>query len=411
MTRSARSRPPRSGDPYGIGPIASFLAPGLAIVGLLIVAIVTLNLLNGDLPFGSAGNGDPGNGGGAGGNRTPAPSNVVVVPDDAAFDGSIVYAKGGNIWIQTDDNATQLTDSGGDSMPSWSPDGEWIYYIRTTLQRGYWPVRGKPARYDIDVPELMRVRIDGSAEPERLATGKFSKGDYTWSFWIREPVLSPDGRTVAVISDAPNPEDSDVVIQFFDLETGRFTALDVPSNGVLGHGDPVWRHDAKFLLYVMNDRAGSSGAPVIVRYEPSTKGRKVLTSGGYLQPSYSPDGRYIAATRTTSRGSDIVILDAATGSELLRVTTDEASFAPTWSPAGDGIAFLHLDGQTVDLRLARLAGTGPAWTVEATVQLTEVSGLDPVSRPDWFVPLEELPATPVPTVRPSSSADPSAAPS
>src|SRR3546814_18212615 len=36
--------------------------------------------------------------------------------------------KGGNIWVQTNDAAKQLTSSGGDSMPSWSADGEWIVY-------------------------------------------------------------------------------------------------------------------------------------------------------------------------------------------------------------------------------------------------------------------------------------------
>jgi dipeptidyl aminopeptidase/acylaminoacyl peptidase len=404
VTRPVRARPPRARDPYGVGPVGSWFAPVASLVGLLVVAIITMNLMNGELPLGG-GPGPDGNGNGNGGvTRTPAPSGVVVIPDEAAFDGSIVYAKGGGIYIQVDDEVTQLTDSGGDSMPSWSPDGEWIYYIRTTEQRGYWPVRGRPARYDIDVPELMRVPADGSAEPESLVSGAFKQGDYNWSFWMRQPVLGPDGTTVALISDAPNPEESNMVLQFYDLETGEFTPVDVPDNGVLGHQDPMWRHDAKFLLYVLNGRDGSTGAPVIVRYETASGGRKSMTGGGYLQPSYSPDGRYIAATRTTSRGSDIVILDGLTGGELLRVTSDDSSFAPTWSPAGDGIAFLYLDGQTVDLRLARLGGSAPRWSVDEVVNLTEVSGLDPVSRPDWFIPADQLPATPPPTVAPSPSA-------
>lgn len=408
MTRPVRARPPRARDPYGVGPVGSWFAPVASLVGLLVVGILTLNLMNGELPLGG-GAGPDGPGGGVG--RTPAPSGVVVVPDEAAFDGAIVYAKGGGIWVQVDDAATQLTDSGGDSMPSWSPDGEWIYYIRTTQERGYWPIRGRPARYDIDVPELMRVRADGSAEPEPLVSGAFKQGEFNWSFWIRQPVLAPDGTTMALISDAPNPEERDVVLQFYDLESGTFTPADVPADGVLGHQDPSWSHDGRFLLYVRNGRDGSTGAPVIARYEAATGRRKVLTAGGYLQPSYSPDGRYIAATRTTSRGSDIVILDGSTGGELLRVTTDEVSFAPIWSPAGDGIAFLHLAGQTVDLRLARLGGSAPGWTVEEVAPLTEVSGLDPMSRPDWFIPPDQLPATPPPTTAPSpGAASPSAAP-
>ncbi|MGP1675037.1 MAG: TolB family protein, partial [Candidatus Limnocylindrales bacterium] len=123
---------------------------------------------------------------------------------------------------------------------------------------------------------------------------------------------------------------------------------------------------------------------------------------GYMQPSMSPDGRYVAATRTTTRGTDIVILDSNNGQELLRVTNDDASWAPTWSPAGDAIAFLHIVGQTVDLHLAKLEGAGPGWTVTETLSLTEVSGLDAASRPDWYIPPALLPALPTPA--PSSAA-------
>ena len=42
-------------------------------------------------------------------------------------------------------------------MPSWSPDGEWIYFIRDDPSDGHWPVNGGPATcYDLDRPELMR---------------------------------------------------------------------------------------------------------------------------------------------------------------------------------------------------------------------------------------------------------------
>jgi len=143
---------------------------------------------------------------------------------------------------------------------------------------------------------------------------------------------------------------------------------------------------------------------VIMRYDAQDKKARPLAAAGYMQPAFSPNGQFLAATRTTTLGTDVVVLDARTGEQLLRVTDDGASFAPTWSPAGDGIAFLHIVGQTVDLRLARLEGTAPAWTVTETVNLTEVSGLDAASRPDWFIPADQLPATPPPgTAAPSAS--------
>ena len=219
-------------------------APILSVVGLVLIGLVTISLLNGQVPFvggktGSNGNGN-GNGNGDGNTqRTPAPSNVVIVPPtEVSFKGSIVYAKAGNIWVQTGKDVRQLTNSGGDSMPSWSSDGQWIYYIRTRDGEGRWPVRGSTTTYVLQIPDLMRVPADGSAEPERLATGRFKQGSFTWSYWMRQPVISPDGTTIAMVSDAPNPEDSNVVLQFFDTTTKKIKRAGVAETGLLGHQDP-----------------------------------------------------------------------------------------------------------------------------------------------------------------------------
>lgn len=410
MSRPA-ARPPRADDPYGLGPVRTLAAPILSVVGLLLVAFVTISVMNGEVPFVGGKTGSNGNGNGDGGpQRTTAPSNVVIVPE-VTFKGSIVYAKAGNVWVQTGKDVRQLTSSGGDSMPSWSSDGQWIYYILTKDGEGLWPVGGAATKYILAVPDLMRVRADGSAEPERLATGKFKKGRFSWSYWMRQPVLSPDGTTIAMVTDAPNPDESNVVLQFFDTGSKKIKRAGVAESGLLGHQDPEWRPDGKYLLYVKNGRAGTRGTPIIVRYDPATKKTKGITTPGYLNPSYSPDGRYIAATKTSSLGTDVVILDGSNGRELLRLTSDDASWGPTWSPAGDGVAFLHLDGQTVDLRLARLEGLAPSWTIKETIALTEVSGLDANSRPDWFIPASELPApTPTPTPAPTPSAAASTSP-
>jgi Tol biopolymer transport system component len=233
------------------------------------------------------------------------------------------------------------------------------------------------------------------------------RGELLWSAWIRQPVLSPDGRTIALVTDAPDPDDSNVVLQFFDTQRKRLTRAGVNEVGVLGHQDPEWRPDGRILLYTRNGSDGSRGAPVIVRLDPKTERSRIMTGPGYMQGSYSPDGRYIAATRTTPRGTDVVILNGSTGNELMRVTDDGASWGPTWSPSGDAIAFLHIEGQTADLRLAKLDGRAPSWTVAETIDLTQVSGLDAASRPDWYIPPALLPATENPASAAPSDASPS----
>jgi dipeptidyl aminopeptidase/acylaminoacyl peptidase len=370
------------------------VAPFLALVGLVILAWLTLGLLTGQLGLPSSGSGK-----GPGVVATPAPSNVVVVDPRVDVPGAIVYVKAGNVWIQSGKEAHQLTSAGQASMPSWSPDGAWVYYIETTDEIGLYPAQGDARRYAMTVPNVKRIRADGSGKPELVATGRFRQGRYTWFYWLREPVMSPDGRTIALISDAPNPLQSDVVIQFLDLQSKKLTKPRLADTAGLGHQDPAWSPDGKQLLYVRNDRDAARGAPVIYRYDVHTKKAAALSGQGYLSPSWSRDGRFVAATRTDSFGTDVVILDAQKGTELIRLTDDGRSWSPVWSPKGDAVAYLHLESGIVDLRMVPLTGTAPNWTAGDTVNLTELSGLDGASRPGWFIPPDQLP--PLPTATPA----------
>ncbi len=410
MTARERRRPRASNDPYGIGPVVQYLWPAIAAVALLVIAIVSIGLINGQLPIVKSGNnGNPGTGGGPNGPvLTAAPSNEVIVPQQLTFHGSIAYAKAGNIWIQTSAGAQQLTDGGMDSMPAWSPDGQYVYFIRVVEGRGKFPNGGGGTRtwYDLETPNLMRIKPDGSGI-QRLLSGRFTNGSSTWFSWMREPTPSPDGKSIIVITDGPNPLQSDIVIKRFDLATGKLTNLNLPESSHLGHQDPAWRPDGRILLYVKNGRDGSKGVPEIDKYDLGSKRASALTTPGYLAPAYSPDGQFVAATKTDAFGTDVVILDSS-GKEILRVTEDHHSFSPVWSPAGDGVAFLHLVGNIVDLQLAILDRSSGSWAVTKTIDLTKVSGLDGASRPSWFIPPSELPAS---STAPSSAGSAAPAPS
>jgi TolB protein len=413
----ARPEPPRrpARDPYGLLPAGVPIAAVASIVGLLIIGVVTLNLANGELPI------NPGGGGGNGGQasneppaRTPTPSSVVVVatpPPDTGITvpGTLVYAKAGNIWVQSGDQAKQVTSPGkgvNDSMPSFSDDGKYIYFVRTRGAEGRWSIDGEVKDYRLDVPTLMRLDV-ASGKADRLLDGVVNgPGNFKWNGFIREPVVSPDGRYVAMASDLPDPTRSDVTLKLFDLRNDKITDLKLDQVAPLGHQDPAWKPDGSRLLYVLNDRDGAKGTPRIYAWNRANRNARPVTGPGYLHPSWSPDGRYIAATKTNAFGTDVVILSASTGAELARITNDGDSWAPTWSPRGDQIAYLHVAGQVIDLRMAQLEGTGPTWTVKDSLDLTTAAGLDGVSRPDWFVPASDIPS-PSPAATPAESPSPS----
>ncbi len=387
-----------SGDPYGLLPAGAPIAAILSIVGLLVIAYATLAVSSGKLPVGGGGGAPGASGDTSGVAKTATPTNVVIVPDDPLADvpGTIVYAKAGNIWLQSGRTTRQLTTGGQDSMPSFSADGSSVYFVRSRTERGYWKVSGVGRNYAMDVPSIMQVAATGG-DPVLIFDGLVDpSGRLKWMGWIREPVVSPDGKTIAMATDLPDPTRSGVVLKLLNLSTKKVTDPGLGQVAPLGHQDPAWRPDGGRLLYVRSDRDGAKGTPRIYSYNPATRKTAPLSAPGYLHPSWSPDGKYVTATKTSAFGTDIVILDAADGAELLRLTTDGSSWAPTWSPRGDEIAYLHVDGQIVDLRMIQLEGAAPTWTAKAALDLTTSAGLDGISRPDWFIPADQLPATPAP---------------
>lgn len=403
---SPRGRVPRDGAEG-----RASVAPILSAVGLAIVAALTAGLFTGRLPVLR-----PDGGGSLVADRTPAPSDVVIVDPRSDVPGSIVYAKGGFIWLQSGSDARRLTSGGRDSMPTWAPDGSWIYYVETRAGRGYYPAAGAPRHYDLTYPVVVRIRPDGSGR-EEVATGRFTRneGRYVWFSWIRQPVPDATGTRLAVVSDAPDPTKRNVVVQLLSLEDGSLRSLGLAETPPLGHQDPAWRpgEGSQPLLYVMNGRDGTRGAPSIWRWDPETKKSRPLAGPGYLGPAWAPSGRWIVATKQRSLATDLVILDASTGGEVARVTNDGRSWGAVWSPAGDAIAYLHISGGIVDLRLVEVRESGGRFQFGETLDLTQASGLDPRSRPSWFIPPDELPVpTPEPTPDPTlpASASPTAAP-
>jgi hypothetical protein len=379
------------------------VGPLLSAVGLVIVAMVSYALLGGTLPAISSPGGPGGPSGPGGPVRTATPSNVVIVDPRTKVPGTLLYAKDGNIWVQSGEQARQLTTSGHDSMPAWSPDGSTVYVVNTVPGDGKMLINGEVRDYNLQIPSLYSIAADGSGDPQRVLQGLYRNGGYKWSFFIREPAISTDGKTAALITDGPNPTNSDIVLKLLNLQTKRITDLNQPESQSLGHQDPAWSPDGRFLLYVRNAREGTRGTPQIMRYNLASGRAARLTTGGYTAPSWSRDGHYIAATKTTSFGTDVVILDASNGTELLKLTNDELSFNPVWSPLMDSVAYFKLDHGVVDLWLIPLTGTAPNWTVGQPIALTVAAGLDAPSRPQWFIPPDQLPplATPTPAATPA----------
>lgn len=392
------SRPPSRG--YGRPPVP--LGPVIASVGLILAFGLSLVLVLGRLDLVTT----------VGpGRATPAPTvnpSVVFTPPPSAalgyqLKGTILFAKNGDIWSLTSQSVQRLTSAGTESQPTWGPGGSTIYYIETRVLDSLTPPQEGGGRYDLYYPVVTRMAADGSgAKVIKSGLLTFSGGTHFFD-WYVQPDVSPDGKTIALITNYPSPFNLFLGphLGFLPAGGGTPSVPTLAQFNPLGHNDPAWSPDGKLVAFTYNQRSGAIGDPRIAIYTVATKKMRFLSAAGYARPSWSPDGKWIAAEKTDGKGRDVVLLNATTGAEVARLTNDGGSFAPTWSPDGTAVAFLHAQGAGIDLDLAVL-GPGSPFATAQIIALTESSLLDGTSRPAWFIPASEMP-TPVPTAPPASA--------
>lgn len=148
---------------------------------------------------------------------------------------------------------------GKDGHPKWSPDGRWLVFNRTF----------DPADREGDLDSaILRVRVDGTAEPETV-----SDTPNIETF----PSFSPDGTSVAFIEWFPDADgrparNADIIV--VELESGERRNV---TNSSEFDAYPYWSW-ADDHIYFSAAMAGPSGREVVVqRIRPDGTGRERVT--------------------------------------------------------------------------------------------------------------------------------------
>jgi Tol biopolymer transport system component len=146
------------------------------------------------------------------------------------------------------------------------------------------------------------------------------------------PALSPDGHTVAYVSDSSGNED----LWLIDVDGGGSVQLtDDPASD----RSPAWFPDGAALVFV----SGRSGKDAVWKV-PRLGGSAVLLLPGAVDPAVSPDGRRIAFARQSPSGYlRIFVAPLDDLSQLTALTDSEGGLwdhqRPAWSPDGRSICY------------------------------------------------------------------------
>lgn len=311
--------------------------------------------------------------------------------NDAAFDDQAALSPDGNslAFVSTRDTGStdiyildmktrqtrNLTNSpGGDYRPSWSPDGRRIAFSSdrgTTLQRskGNWEQVQAASVYVIgaDGRDLRKL---SSGEGQFAGSPKWSPDGTRVVFYelavadtfrarglgaqatIESRIVSVDVATGTRVEHSSGPGlklspqflDSNRIGYLAKSGTSATLAFSSGEKGRTGDiGNPAWSHDGRRVVY---HSGPIETIPAARRPGGSLSGRDpqydLRFASGF--PAVSPDGRHIAVSERTGRGSPddrtSLVVWNTDGTNPRRIFHAEGSLmSPSWSADGQWIVF------------------------------------------------------------------------
>jgi tol-pal system beta propeller repeat protein TolB len=246
------------------------------------------------------------------------PGGGSMFPAAGPFPLGVVWREGGGegLMLLSLDGAPPRPFGGGSSVvrnPSWAPDGS---FVVVEMDR-----ESFRDLYRIDVPSGAETRLTSNPE-----------GNY-------EPAVSPDGKRVAFTSSRDG--DSEIYVLSLDDPAGTQTRLTAFHRQDLS---PSWSPDGRTIAFV-SDREGTDRIFLVAadgtNLRRLTRGGEPETHEG--QAVWSPDGTRIAYV-ARSKVSSIAVTDVATGATIaLGETAGSAPDGPrhawpSWSPDGRWLA-------------------------------------------------------------------------
>jgi Tol biopolymer transport system component/DNA-binding winged helix-turn-helix (wHTH) protein len=241
--------------------------------------------------------------------------------------------------------APLTTYSGWEGTPTLSPDGSQVAFA--------WD---GPTHDNLDI----YLKLVGPGEPHRLTTDEERDSNPAWS---------PDGRQIAFLRGMGD-DDTHRGIYLMPALGGherRLTEIDLTPIQSAPGNLLAWTPDGKWLAAA--GRFSPDTPSEVWLLSPETGERRRLTSAGNgligdFGISFSPDGRFLALLRYTTRSlGDIYLLPLDAGynarGPLVRLTQESRLVGgPSWNARGDCI--FYSSGGALGFRTLRMIAIDPA---------------------------------------------------
>lgn len=216
------------------------------------------------------------------------------------------------IWVIGVDgsNPTQLTfNDTDDKRPTWSPDNSQI-------------------AYESSGQNSMNIHVMNADGSNQTLITDDNGNDHS-SSWSSD-------NTIAFVSDRQGDSSADIYKVQSD-GTGLEILIDAADDNGINLFSPAWSHDGTQIAYQGHISGGAASIFIANKDGSSVRG---ITSAEFsaMQPSWSPDGKFIAFMNLANAGkntTDAIWIITKDGSQFQRLTDDQGTYSnfPSWSVA------------------------------------------------------------------------------
>lgn len=272
--------------------------------------------------------------------RSPSPTPLVTATPEiypVAGDGLIAFSSNREdqqtlqIWTMNvsfdsqgnivSGNDKKLTSENGDKIqPAWSPDGKQIVFCA-------------PAGLDDSAKPFGTDLWIMDADGGNLKDLANLKGNES------QPVWSPDGTHIIFTGD--NRADGILQLYMINPDGSGLQRLSYD----LQEFNATWSPDNAWLAFVMSANNAHflwmrSSADLLATPVPFDKAQLNQRIGEFDDPTFSPDGEWIAYTRLKGLEKNITVVKFATrGNDIFKLTSSNVDESPAWSPNSQWLLF------------------------------------------------------------------------
>jgi TolB protein len=279
------------------------------------------------------------------------PSDVVAATDQ------IIFVRDGWIQVWSNGETYRIGPGPGLTDPAWSTSGKRFVAVSQGTNHS-----------DL-------VDFAPTSPTARQLTHDRSDQAVQSSIWARKPAWSPEGRSIAFVSDR---DKHDMSLWQINPDTAKLEPLVLMKPFSGGLDWPAWSPTGAVIAFTSYE----TGVAQIHALDVTRQSNRAVTDepDGAFDPTWSPNGKWLTFVARSGESSHLVVVR---GNIPKHLAIEGPIRAPVWSPRANALAYVRQTGSRFGIEAVKVQLDSDV-TVSEPSRLPGTEGVDPTAGVVWI---------------------------